>query len=192
MIFYTSDLHFGHENIIKSCGRPFSSADEMDEALIAAWNARVTRADTVYILGDLIYKAERPPEYYLKRLKGKKYLIVGNHDGSWLNERTRKYFQSISPFLETTDGRHALTLCHYAMVSYHHDSRAYMIHGHMHNNLYADYYPLLIKRERVLNAGVDINGFKPVTFEELCENNRIFKENAAKVLGIEISDDEKI
>lgn len=67
-----------------------------------------------------------------------------------------------------------------------------MIHGHMHNNLYADYYPLLIKRERVLNAGVDINGFKPVTFEELCENNRIFKKNAAKVLGIEISDDEKI
>lgn len=51
-----------------------------------------------------------------------------------------------------------------------------MIHGHLHNNTNADFFPLLVKRDRVLNAGVDINGFMPVTFEELCENNRIFKE----------------
>lgn len=191
MIYFIADTHFGHRNVICFTNRPFESVEEMDDTMISNWNKRVHQQDTIYIIGDMFYHCNYA-EDILKKLHGKKHLIVGNHDGSWLNERTRKYFQSISPFLETTDGRHALTLCHYAMVSYHHDSKAYMIHGHMHNNIYADYYPLLIKRERVLNAGVDINGFKPVTFEELCENNRIFKENAAKVLGIEISDDEKI
>ena len=118
----------------------------------------------------------RYAEDILKRLHGKKHLIIGNHDGSWLNETTRKYFESISPYTETTDGRHALTLCHYPLLTYYHDTKAYMIHGHLHNNTNVDFFPLLVKRERVLNAGVDLNGFMPVTFDELCENNRVFKE----------------
>ena len=53
--------------------------------------------------------------------------------------------------------------------------RSYMVHGHIHNDRRADYWPLLQCRDRVLNAGVDINGFKPVTFEEMLENNIRFK-----------------
>ena len=72
IIFYTSDLHFGHSNIVRLCNRPFADVYEMDEALIDRWNQKVTNGDSVYILGDLMFRNEIPPEEYLCRLKGKK------------------------------------------------------------------------------------------------------------------------
>ena len=81
-------------------------------------------------------------------------------------------------FLETSDGKRSLTLCHYPMLSWKHAKRSYMIHGHIHNDTRADFWPLIAARENVLNAGVDTNSFKPVTFDELLENNRHFKENS--------------
>ena len=107
-------------------------------------------------------------EEILKRLKGRKRLIVGNHDGSWMTKADiSRYFASIDKFLETTDGQHALTLCHYPMLTWKHAKRSYMIHGHIHNDTSMDYWPLLAVRENVLNAGADINSFVPVTFDEL-------------------------
>ena len=81
-------------------------------------------------------------------------------------------------FLETSDGKRSLTLCHYPMLSWKHAKRSYMIHGHIHNDTRADFWPLIAARENVLNAGVDTNSFKPVTFDELLENNRRFKESS--------------
>ena len=49
MIYFTADTHFEHENVIRFCDRPFASANEMDEAMIANWNARVRGNDTVYL-----------------------------------------------------------------------------------------------------------------------------------------------
>jgi len=80
MIFFTADLHFGHENIIRHCSRPFASVNEMDEALIANWNAVITSKDEVYILGDLTMRPATEAHQYLVRLKGRKYFIRGNHD----------------------------------------------------------------------------------------------------------------
>ena len=82
MYYFISDPHFGHENILKMCQRPFESVEEMNEAMIDAWNQRVTGNDTVFILGDLFYRCP-DPEPILQRLKGKKRLIIGNHDSSW-------------------------------------------------------------------------------------------------------------
>ena len=56
MFYYIADPHFGHENILKMCGRPFDTIEEMNEAMIAAWNERVTGNDTVFILGDLFFR----------------------------------------------------------------------------------------------------------------------------------------
>ncbi len=84
MIFFTSDLHLGHENCIRLCNRPFSSIEEMDETLIENWNHKVTGKDTVYILGDLIYRSQKPPEEYLRRLRGRNISSLGimTGDGS--------------------------------------------------------------------------------------------------------------
>ena len=146
--------------------------------MIRSWNGRVTGCDTVYILGDMFFRCENAEEI-LKRLKGKKRLIIGNHDGSWLeNSGCEKYFISMDKFLEITDGQHSLTLCHYPLLTWKHDTRSYMIHGHLHNNTRDDFFPAIAARENILNAGADINGFQPVTFDELTENNRRFKAAA--------------
>lgn len=175
MIYFIADPHFGHENILKLCGRPFPDIETMNETLIAAWNGRVTGADTVYILGDLFYRCA-DPEAILQRLKGRKRLIVGNHDSSWMDRvDLSRYFFSVDEMLVVSDGTHALTLCHYPLLSWKHQKRSYMIHGHIHANTHDDFFPLIAARERLLNAGVDINGFRPVTFDELLENNAAFK-----------------
>lgn len=176
MYYYIADPHFGHENILKLCQRPFGSIDDMNQALITAWNERVTGNDTVFILGDLFYRCA-DPEPILQQLKGRKRLIIGNHDSSWMDKvDLSRYFVSVDPFLEITDGVRGITLCHYPLLTWKHKLRTFMVHGHIHNDTTSDFFPLLAVRERVLNAGVDINGFRPVMFEELVANNRIFKE----------------
>lgn len=175
MIYFTADTHFGHANIVKMCQRPYPDVDAMNEAMIAAWNERVQGNDTVYIIGDMFFRCA-DPESILKRLKGKKRLIVGNHDGSWMEKvDLSRYFLSVDNFLETSDGVHGLSLCHYPMLTWKHAKRSYMIHGHIHADTSADFWPLIQCRDHVLNDGVDLNGYRPVTFDELVENNCLFK-----------------
>lgn len=175
MYFFTADLHFGHANIIEMCGRPFADVNEMNEYMIARWNEKVSGNDTVFIMGDMFFRAGNEEEI-LRRLCGKKRLIEGNHDGSWMSRvELSHYFLSVDKYLEISDGAHGLTLCHYPLLTWKHQRKNYMIHGHIHADTTSDFWPLLAERERVLNAGVDLNGYAPVTFEELVENNRVFK-----------------
>ena len=178
MIFFTADTHFGHNNVIRFCDRPFSSAAEMDEVMIRNWNARVTGGDTVYILGDMFFRSTNAEEI-LQRLKGKKRLIVGNHDGSWMtNSITQDTSSAWTNFWKPrTDGIRSPCVTIQCLPGSM-PCGPYMIHGHIHNDTSADFYPLIAARENVLNAGVDINGFRPVTFEELLENNRRFKKSS--------------
>jgi calcineurin-like phosphoesterase family protein len=81
--------------------------------------------------------------------------------------------------LFVNDHGQTATLCHCPMMSWPGMSKGgYMVYGHIHNNTDADYWPLIASRDLMLNAGVDINGFAPVTLSEMIENNRRFKENA--------------
>jgi len=119
MIFFTADLHLGHANIIKHCNRPFSSVDEMDEYLISAWNKSVRPKDSIYILGDLIFRNKMLPEIYLNRLHGKKHLLLGNHDKDWVKKTDmQKYFILVERFVEISDGSNKITLCHYPLMSW--------------------------------------------------------------------------
>lgn len=176
MVLFTGDNHLGHENSIPLCNRPYSTIEQMNSEMIQLWNERVTGNDTVYILGDMFFRCNYA-EDILKQLHGKKHLIIGNHDSSWLTKfDATKYFVSINNYLEVSDGQRGLVLCHYPLVTWKHQKRTYMIHGHIHNDTISDYWPLLCSRDRILNAGVDINGFRPVTFDELYENNQRFKQ----------------
>ena len=176
MVFYISDPHFGHANIIRLCGRPFNDVDEMDRVLISNWNSRVSNGDDVFILGDLAFRNEKPVEFYLDRLNGKKHLIVGNHDRSWMKEfENNGYFENIDNLLYSVDNGRQVTLCHYPMVSWPHERKSYMIFGHIHNTVGQDYWSVIKNSPRMLNAGADINNFMPVTFEELVVNNARFK-----------------
>jgi calcineurin-like phosphoesterase family protein len=179
MTFFSSDQHFGHFNIIRLSHRPFASLDEMNEVMIAKWNVKVMADDTIYILGDLFFRSATV-EPILKRLNGHKHLVLGNHDHSWTGRvRLGDYFESVQTMKEIDFGGTPATLCHYPMLSYPQARRGYMIYGHIHNNTGDDYWPLIMRRPRLLNAGVDVNGFEPVTFEELVVNNMAFRERHA-------------
>ena len=80
MIYFTADLHFYHDNIIKHTNRQFQNSAEMNQALVKNWNQLITPRDEVYILGDLTMKGPALAMEILSQLKGKKYLIRGNHD----------------------------------------------------------------------------------------------------------------
>ena len=60
------------------------------------------------------------------------------------------------------------------------EKRLYMIHGHLHSDTSDPFFHHIAENERMLNAGIDINGYMPVTLSELIENNRIFKEEFLK------------
>ena len=176
MTYFTSDQHFGHFNIIRLCQRPFGSLEEMDAVLLERWNAKVKPDDVVYVLGDLFFRCAAP-EPILKALAGRKHLILGNHDHTWTKRvRIGDYFESVQTLKEVEiDGR-ILTLCHYPMLSYPQARRGFMVYGHIHNSVHDDYWPLIARRSRMFNAGVDVNNFEPVGFDELVENNRRFIE----------------
>ena len=75
--FFTADSHFDHKNIIEHCERPFDNVDEMNETMVCNWNNTVASSDTVYIIGDFAFRRHAQ---WIKRLHGKKTLIVGSHD----------------------------------------------------------------------------------------------------------------
>ena len=133
-VWLISDTHFGHE---KTCTvfkredgsplRPFSSAEEMDEAMIARWNDRVRPHDKVYHLGDVVISRKHLTT--LGRLNGDKVLIRGNHDIFQLRDYT-KYFRDIR-------GYHVMNGLILSHIPVHCDSLGRFgtnIHGHLHAN----------------------------------------------------------
>ena len=187
MIYYISDLHFGHYNIIKLCHRPFKDADEMDEILISNWNAIVQPEDTVYILGDLCYRNGKPPEYYLERLNGRKYLILGNHDTDLAKNRRSGRFPQlewIRDYAEISDGNRKLVLSHYPMVEWNGFFRDTIhLYGHIHNNTENAAYHIMKDIKNAYNVGADILGFTPRTLDQVIRMNKKFREKQNTRLG---------
>lgn len=180
MIYYTSDLHFGHQNVIKFDNRPFDDIDEMDRTIIECWNSKVTNADTVYIIGDFAFKNEKPEEWYLEQLKGKLHLIIGNHDGKLLeNPIAMARFESVEKMKHVVDGNKQISLCHFPLAEWNGFYKGrYHIFGHIHIRTNMA-YQYMSQFPNALNAGCMINDFTPVTFDELVCNNMKFRENVA-------------
>lgn len=177
MIFYISDLHFGHQNVIRFDDRPFSDVNEMDRTLITLWNSRVTDDDTVYIIGDFAFRNEKPEEWYLKRLAGKKHLIVGNHDGKLLqNPAAMAYFESVDKMKHVVDGNKNICLCHFPIAEWNGFRKGNPhIFGHIHGR-YNQAFQFMKQFPNALNAGCMINGYMPVTYKELVVNNQIHRK----------------
>lgn len=176
MNYYTSDLHLGHANIIRLCNRPFIDIEEMNASLIENWNSRVHHDDHIFVVGDFSFRSARHVDLYLDQLKGRKHLIVGNHDKKWMKRvELSKYFESVDMMLEMTDGNQKLVLCHYPMMSWP-GKDAYHLYGHIHGNKPDSYWPLLKIYQRALNVCVEVNDYQPVTLDELVVNNARWKQ----------------
>lgn len=78
--FIISDTHFGHENIISYCNRPFETVEQMDDEMIKRWNSVVGKEDIVYHLGDFALGNKESIKNYKNKLNGRIRLVLGNHD----------------------------------------------------------------------------------------------------------------
>lgn len=173
--WYTADPHFGHENVIKFCDRPFRSASHMDAVLLQNLQAMVRPEDTLWIIGDFAYGPKAKDPDWLRKLFAKlpgaeKHLIVGNHD---LEPTLALPWTSVQHLAEVRDGPHnqAHTLCHYPMLTWNHARRgALQIFGHVHNNW--------LGSRNSVNAGVDVWDYFPVRFEDLARRARTLPVNA--------------
>jgi calcineurin-like phosphoesterase family protein len=155
-IWLISDTHFGHENIIGYCGRPFANAAEMDEAMVERWNATVKPSDKVYHLGDVAMKKQGLA--VVRSLHGKKRLIRGNHDIFDTKDYLAAGFQEI---LGVRVLANAL-LSHFPVHPGSLGRFVGNIHGHIHQQpspegLYA-------------NVSVEWTEYRPVTLEEALES----------------------
>ena len=159
----------------------------MNEQLIENWNRKVSGDDVVYILGDFSYRSKEHVSCYLKRMNGRKHLIVGNHDYKWMKNvpEPEVYFESVCEMNVINVDKRIITLCHYPMFEWYmsrhardqESSFSWLIHGHIHNSRESDSYKYIKENlPCALNAGVDINGFEPVTFDELLANNKRWYE----------------
>jgi calcineurin-like phosphoesterase family protein len=135
-LFLISDTHFGHEAMLKfhsdDAGtklRPFASVEEMDEFMVDNWNRTVSDQDHVYHLGDVCMTKRHIQ--IVKRLKGKKRLIMGNHDVYAVERYREAGFQKVMAY--RVFGR-----CILSHVPIYHGglSRFHLnIHGHLHSNV---------------------------------------------------------
>ncbi len=179
MIFFTSDHHFGHSNIIKYCNRPFKSVDEMNEEMVNRWNEVVEKDDIVYYLGDFSLSI-KAVEQYLPRLNGNKYLIMGNHDqchpchGKKSDWKKVKYFElgwgDIGEFHYVNIEGNEVKLHHMPykddtdqrFTEYRpFDKGNWLLHGHVHNKWKV--------KDKMINVGVDVWDFYPVSIDKIKE-----------------------
>lgn len=183
-VFFTSDTHFGHARIIDLCSRPFSSVEEMNEALIANWNSVVRPGDTVFHLGDFIMGKFADNVRLIERLNGSINLVPGNHDRMssvyhdkpHRKERFTKEYTDRGVYIqpEVLYGWPGcnINVSHYPYTGDSQDEERYaemrpedngnwLIHGHVHEAWKIN--------GRMINVGVDVWDFTPVNFERIME-----------------------
>jgi len=183
-VFFTSDTHFHHKNVIEYCNRPVpgirwmtvpEQMDAMNRILIEKWNDKVKPNDEVYHLGDMAFCGVSKFLPIVEKLNGKKFWIRGNHDyGLSKKEEVVKHFEWIRDYyvLRVQDTyadeeeiihqyHQPIVLCHFPILSWDNMSHgSWHLHGHCHGSLPET------KMMR-LDVGVDTNQLNPYSYEEI-------------------------
>lgn len=140
--YFISDLHFGHHNILTFDQRQFQNTDEMEREIVRRWNERVTKQDTVYILGDFCWSAdEKEWVRLLDMLNGSKVLIRGNHDLKNPSNLLKRQFADIKDYKEITSGQKHIIMSHYPILLYKsaYNPDCIMLCGHVHTTRENDF-----------------------------------------------------
>ena len=168
-IFFTSDTHFFHSNVIKYSNRPFKNVLEMNDFLIKSWNQTVKKNDDVYHLGDFALCKKKDLKSIVSKLNGNIHVVKGNHDREIIKGSNKDLFIWVKDYyrLKVPDnrapgGKQIIILFHYPIESW--DQQRYGVwhlHGHSHG-----YTPRNLSLKRI-DVGVDVWNFKPVSYQEI-------------------------
>lgn len=182
MIYFTSDTHYGHKNIVKGSSswddtsrcRNFKSLKDHDDFIVNSINNIVKEEDTLYHLGDWSFGGIQNIESFRRRINCLDvHLVLGNHD-QHIEANPQNFthlFSSISHYKEITVKEHKIVLSHWPMKVWHKSHRgSWQLHGHCHDHLRPDEWWTKSKpqeRRRTMDVGMDTKGYKPWSFEDL-------------------------
>jgi calcineurin-like phosphoesterase family protein len=181
-VFFTSDFHLFHHNVLRFDNRPFADVYEMHDYIEKKWNETVSEDDIVIYLGDLTFAKAHENEAVkslIKRLNGTIHFVMGNHD-KWevINKfkNADKLFESVQDYLEVrithllNDKKTETLFCcmHYPIYSWnkaHHGS--IMIHGHCHGNLHHGEDASFYVNRKVIDVGCMLHDYAPVSYSDV-------------------------
>ncbi len=186
-VWFTSDTHFSHANIIRFCKRPFANIQEMNEFIINEWNKVIGPDDTVFHLGDFAWGGSAVWTDVLSRLNGHKILIIGNHDIKNLRANYSKYFDAITFQMQILVEGQTIILNHYPFLAFggaYRDQPVWQLFGHVHSqkHQYGFNHILDLEVKEILgkdtsrlryllptqyDVGVDNNGYMPINFYQV-------------------------
>ena len=170
-VYFTSDTHFNHTNIISYCQRPFKNIDEMNERIIANWNEIVSEDDIIFHLGDFCLGGAAEWTRLLDRLNGKIYLIMGNHDRKNIRQGFMDRFEHVAMQMHIEVGKQRIYLNHYPFLCFEGGYKdVWQLFGHVHTrktNTGIDAGRLQYLYPTQYDVGVDNNNFAPVSFEQV-------------------------
>jgi calcineurin-like phosphoesterase family protein len=176
MIFFTSDQHFNHTNIIKYCHRPFNNIEHMNEEIIKRWNSKVTSKDCVYVLGDFVFIPKiKIISEIVNQLNGRIFLLKGDHGNINMDSLKDKVglvdpIVELVPTFPLVNIKTTITLCHWCMRVWpksHYNS--WHLYGHSHGTLPPE--------GKSHDIGVDNNNFYPLSLDEIIELMKFKPDN---------------
>ncbi len=207
MVYFWSDPHFGHKNILTYCPkRPGSNVDEMNDILVDNYNNIVISSDTTWCLGDFAFMPKNKVPEWVQKLNGHKNLILGNHDLNrpvefWLDSGFEQVFKlgyGRTLSFPLPAGHGVVTdcsvkfpyfeMCHYphveALTAYDHREYLYAHAPHLKSwLLHGHVHDRWKFRDKMINVGVDVWDYKPVSLHEILQHIHV-TEKAEQVVPI--------
>lgn len=159
MIWFTSDQHFNHQNIIAYCKRPYRTLREMNEVIIDRHNSVVGKKDMVWHLGDFSWSEAAS---FLSKLNGKHNLCLGNHDHKHIKKWEFDLFDRVEQACIVKYEHKSLWLSHYAHARW---PSSHMGSGHIFGHSHGLYKP----DNKSFDVGVDTNAFFPYSWLDIFE-----------------------
>ena len=165
--FITSDIHFGHKNIMNFCpetrARFKHNVDMMNQMIVQEWNEIVQPEDHTYILGDVAFCSHLTAARLLNQCNGSKTLIIGNHDTKLIkhNEFTDCFIE-ITPYKHITHKGNRVIMFHYPIAEWDQMHRGSVhFHGHVHGGKTG------LEGSRAMDVGMDATGKVAVSLDDM-------------------------
>ena len=177
MIYFTADLHIGHDKNFLWQPRGFSSVEEHDTEILKRWNSIVTPEDTVYILGDLCMSGnEKEWNRVYKVLNGEKFVIWGNHDtNNKLNKYQTEYGMTYLGFtsIYKYNKKKMFYLSHYPTLVGNFEEKRFFwnLSGHTHSSNKFEF-----GQYSIYNVAMDAHNCYPVSIEQIIKDIDKYKE----------------